>query len=196
MTTANQTRSDRPDRRNPPDRPKQPQQPSKSPGLLLVAHGSRISSSNEEIMQLSARLASRLQGSKSHAKKADESTQSNSSFKFNLISPDNRAVETASAPVVVEHAFLELTEPSIPQGIDKCAALGVTQLYVLPYFLAAGRHVRDDIPEAVEQGQARHPQMAISLLSHVGQSDAMLDLIIAMAGDHEVSLLDEHENST
>lgn len=90
-------------------------------------------------------------------------------------------------PNVVEHAFLELTEPSIPQGIDQCAARGVTELLVLPYFLAAGRHVREDIPDAVEQGRQRHPHMAITVLSHVGRSDSMLDLIVAMTNESRLS---------
>jgi len=175
-------------------------QSSKLPGLLLVAHGSRITSSNEEIVRLSTRLADRLQsGQYSNSKLTsveNQRTDHCSRPSINLISSDIRSPEAKPDNVVVEHAFLELTEPSIPQGIDKCASRGVARLYVLPYFLAAGRHVREDIPEAVKQGRDRHPQMTITVLSHIGQSESMLDLIIAMASDQESSVQDVLENAT
>ena len=47
----------------------------------------------------------------------------------------------------VECAFLELAQPSIPDGIDCCVAEGATEVVILPYFLSAGRHVAKDIPE-------------------------------------------------
>jgi len=67
----------------------------------------------------------------------------------------------------------------------------VTELFVLPYFLAAGRHVREDIPAAVEDGKLRHPEMTISILSHVGQSESMLDLIVAMTNEQGSSAVDD-----
>ena len=47
-------------------------------------------------------------------------------------------------------AFLELAEPSIPQGLAQCLALDAEEIIVFPYFLAAGTHVADDIPEALD----------------------------------------------
>ena len=47
--------------------------------------------------------------------------------------------------------FLELAEPSIPDGIQRCIDAGATEVVVVPYFLSAGRHVSEDIPAEVEK---------------------------------------------
>jgi len=125
-------------------------------GILLVAHGSRVESSNAEIKELAQRLKTHL------------ATASGSQLNPVGIEP------------VVEYAFLELAEPSIGDAIDQCATHGVTTLHVLPYFLAAGRHVRDDIPEEIERAALKYPEMQISLSPHVGKSDLMLDLLVKL----------------
>jgi len=127
------------------------------PGILLVAHGSRVESSNAEIQELVKRLKMHLD--------ADVGSQTTS---------------LGSEPVV-EYAFLELTEPTIADAIDQCAAQGVTTLHVLPYFLAAGRHVRDDIPEEIERAAHKYPQIQITVAPHVGTSDLMLELLVKLS---------------
>jgi sirohydrochlorin ferrochelatase len=49
----------------------------------------------------------------------------------------------------LEVAFLEVDEPSIPQGLQHCAGDGAQEIIVFPYFHAAGTRVTQDIPEAI-----------------------------------------------
>lgn len=84
---------------------------------------------------------------------------------------------------IVTHAFLEIAEPGIPTGIDACIAQGATQLWVLPYFLVAGRHVRDDVPALLEQARERHPQIAIYLCAHLGAEAGLPELLLRLAKD-------------
>jgi len=121
-------------------------------GIVLAAHGSRVTASNDEIGALAARLSASLSSAEPLAE---------------------------SAPVVL-HGFLELSEPSIDDAIDQCSSLGVTQLHVLPYFLAAGRHVQTDIPEIIAAASTRHPHMTITLAQHIGASELMLDMILRL----------------
>ena len=58
-------------------------------------------------------------------------------------------------------AFLEIAEPDIPGGVDRCVAAGATHVNVVPYFLSAGRHVAADIPEQLEQARHRHPGIVL-----------------------------------
>lgn len=78
----------------------------------------------------------------------------------------------------VETAFLELAEPSIPDGLARCAALGAREIVVFPYFLAAGTHVADDIPEAVAAFQAEHPDLTVRLTAHLGAAEALPGAIL------------------
>ena len=82
--------------------------------------------------------------------------------------------------MIVAHAFLEIAEPSIPAGIDACVAQGATQLWVLPYFLAAGRHVRDDVPTLVDQARKRYPHTTICLCKHLGAEAGLPELLLRL----------------
>ena len=75
-------------------------------------------------------------------------------------------------------AFLELAEPSIQQGVERCVELGVTEIVAVPYFLAAGRHVAQDIPGELACARAGHPELSIELSQYVGDNEAMPDLVL------------------
>ncbi|MGN8157517.1 sirohydrochlorin chelatase [Salinisphaera sp. RV14] len=78
----------------------------------------------------------------------------------------------------IECAFLELAPPSIPDGLEKLIQDGATHVTVLPYFLAAGRHVAEDIPADVAQTRAAHPDVTIEIAPYLGTSDAMPGLLL------------------
>lgn len=79
----------------------------------------------------------------------------------------------------VEAAFLELAPPSIGDGIDEAVAAGACEIVLLPYFLAAGRHVVTDIPQIVDERRQRHPQVAIRLERYLGAAPGLVDLLVA-----------------
>lgn len=115
--------------------------------LLLIAHGSRRSSSNDEVRLLVDRIAENPRSGFDH----------------------------------VSAAFLELADPSIPEGLEQCIERGAKEIVVFPYFLAAGRHVVDDIPAEVEPIKNKYPEIKIRIASHLGHSDALPDIIIDTA---------------
>ncbi len=81
----------------------------------------------------------------------------------------------------VRAGFLELAEPAIPEAIAAAIAAGASEVRVLPWFLSAGRHVVEDIPEQVAEARARHPRVPIHLLGHAGALPGMADLLLAAA---------------
>ncbi len=87
------------------------------------------------------------------------------------------AVEFAS----VRAAFLELAEPSIPDGIQRCIDAGATRITVFPYFLSAGRHVISDIPAEVAVKQQEHPHLDIRIAPWLGRAEAVAELILQTA---------------
>jgi len=115
-------------------------------GILLIAHGSRRSESNEEVQHLTDTLRTRLGGK----------------------------------AIIVCCAFLEQASPSIPEGIDECIQAGARDILILPYFLSAGRHVSRDIPALIQQKQIQYPEISFHLRPHIGSSEAMTDLLLAM----------------
>lgn len=82
---------------------------------------------------------------------------------------------------IVRCAFLELAEPSIPDGIELCIRDGAQEVVVLPYFLSAGRHVAQDIPNEVRGKQEQYPQINIRIAPYLGANAGIADLLLEAA---------------
>jgi len=78
---------------------------------------------------------------------------------------------------IIHSAFLEIASPSIPQGIKQCIEAGSSSITILPYFLAAGRHVTEDIPSIVNDACQEFPEVSISISRHIGEFEGMSKLI-------------------
>jgi len=79
-----------------------------------------------------------------------------------------------SRPVVP--CFLELTEPTILEGIELCLEKGYTEFSVLPVLLFAARHNKFDITNELDRAQRRYPQLKFHYGRHFGISPGILDL--------------------
>ena len=112
--------------------------------LIIVAHGSKVKSSNDEIVNIVSKI------------------------KFNI---DDK--------ILVFHAFLELSEPSIFIAINKAIAENCKKIKIFPYFLAAGKHVQEDIPCEIKKFKKLHPEIEFILLPHIGNCNGIENMIIS-----------------
>ena len=111
--------------------------------ILLIAHGSRRISSNEEVVNLAKKMQSLL--------------------------TDNTKVIPA---------FLELAKPSILEGIDLCVQFGANEIIVIPYFLSAGRHVIEDVPNEIAKGKGKYPHIKITTNDYLGNNPNIAQILI------------------
>lgn len=81
----------------------------------------------------------------------------------------------------VRHAFLEAAAPSVAEAVDACVTAGADRVTLLPYFLAAGRHVTADLPALVAAARSRHPGVELRLLPHLGGTDVLPALLLEVA---------------
>ena len=81
----------------------------------------------------------------------------------------------------IECAFLELAEPSIPEGVSACARQGAKSITILPYFLSSGRHVTVDIPAELEKAQRSNPQVQLKMAPYLGAAKEISDILIALS---------------
>ena len=84
-------------------------------------------------------------------------------------------------------AYLELTEPNLPQAVAQAVTLGHVHIRVLPMFLGVGKHVREDLPILMAQLQHDHPQVRFDLQPAVGEQSAVLDAL-ALAATIDLTL--------
>jgi sirohydrochlorin ferrochelatase len=110
--------------------------------ILLIAHGSRQRSANDDLRELAARLA-----------------------------------EQGVYPIV-EASFLELAEPAMIAGGERCVELGASRVLMIPYLLSAGVHLQRDLTAARDELSRRHPEVAFCLGSPLGPHP-LLDQLVA-----------------
>ncbi|NET48707.1 MAG: sirohydrochlorin chelatase [Merismopedia sp. SIO2A8] len=79
-----------------------------------------------------------------------------------------------SRPVVP--CFLELTEPTIMQGVEQCVELGYTDLSVLPILLFAARHNKFDVTNELDRARQAFPQVTFHYGRHFGITPNVLEL--------------------
>ncbi|MDQ3033074.1 MAG: CbiX/SirB N-terminal domain-containing protein, partial [Myxococcota bacterium] len=79
-----------------------------------------------------------------------------------------RVARDAGPDVVVRHAHMELASPSIGDAVAALAALGVSEIVLVPYFLAPGRHATIDIPRLAKEAAARHAGVEVRVAECLG----------------------------
>ena len=84
-----------------------------------------------------------------------------------------RALDT-SRPVIP--CFLELSEPTIQDGVDLCVERGYTDISVLPILLFAARHNKFDVTNELDRARQRHPQVTFHYGRHFGITPAIIQL--------------------
>ena len=80
---------------------------------------------------------------------------------------------------IVVPSYLELVEPSIPDGARQCVAAGATIVLMLPYFLSAGAHATTDMQRFRDELAVEYPSVRFVLCSPLGLHPLMLDIVQA-----------------
>ncbi len=113
--------------------------------LIIVAHGSKVKSSNDEIKTIVDKIKSNLENNE----------------------------------LLVLYSFLELAEPSIFISMNNAIAQGCKTIKIFPYFLAAGKHVKEDIPNEIKNFEKEYPEITFTLLPHIGECKGIENLILS-----------------
>jgi sirohydrochlorin cobaltochelatase len=91
------------------------------------------------------------------------------------------AVRTARPAAAVRLAYLELMAPDIASAAAELAGAGCTRIEIVPLFLGAGGHVRNDVPALLQGLRERHPGVVFTLHAAVGEAPAVIAAMAAVA---------------
>jgi sirohydrochlorin cobaltochelatase len=69
----------------------------------------------------------------------------------------------------------------LPAAVQELAEMGAGSVNVVPMFLGAGRHVREDLPELMERLRTRFPDITLELQQPVGEDARLLDVLAEIA---------------
>jgi sirohydrochlorin cobaltochelatase len=78
----------------------------------------------------------------------------------------------------VRLAYLEQMKPTLHEAIASLAHEGVRSIRVVPLFLGAGGHVKNDLPRLVSAARSAHPGVRITLEDPIGERP---EIIVAIA---------------
>jgi sirohydrochlorin cobaltochelatase len=73
-------------------------------------------------------------------------------------------------------AYLELMQPTLGEAIDGLAG-ELDSIRVVPVFLGAGGHVKEDLPRLVAACRAKHPSIRIAIEEAIGDQPAVIEAI-------------------
>ncbi|MGL6337837.1 MAG: sirohydrochlorin chelatase, partial [Waterburya sp.] len=79
-----------------------------------------------------------------------------------------------SRPVIP--CFLELTQPSIQEGVEACVKQGYTEITALPILLFAARHNKFDVTNELDRSRSLYPQLKFHYGRHFGITPNIIDL--------------------
>jgi sirohydrochlorin ferrochelatase len=94
------------------------------------------------------------------------------------------ALADAIAKIAASHfdqvrcAFLQLAQPLIPKVISDLVADGADEIVVFPFFIAAGSHVKSDIPNLMAEARKLHPHISFRVAPHLGACDGIAKFIL------------------
>lgn len=125
--------------------------PASRTAVLLMAHGSRRTEANRDLVALAER------------------------------------VRAQSSYDVVEPGYLEIAEPTIPQGARACVNRGATRVLMLPFFLSAGSHVVEDLERHRRELSAEFPEVAFVLCPPLGLHPLMTGIVLERLSEGEAA---------
>ncbi|MEU6794282.1 sirohydrochlorin chelatase [Nonomuraea wenchangensis] len=79
--------------------------------------------------------------------------------------------------MTVETAFVSVTPPGVPGGLERCRRLGAKRVIVVPYLLFAGGMLERVWAQALAYG-AGHPDLDIRCAEVIGDCEPLADVVI------------------
>ena len=77
---------------------------------------------------------------------------------------------------IQEYSFLELAEPTIEAGYQRCVARGATSIVAIPVLLLTAAHAKKDIPEILSVLHGQFPEVKLRYGQPIGIHQNMVDI--------------------
>lgn len=77
----------------------------------------------------------------------------------------------------IECAYMEFCEMNIEKGLKCLMEKGADDIKVIPYFLFEGIHIREDIPNELEEFKKNNPNVKITFGSTLGADKRLAEIV-------------------
>ncbi|WP_246167825.1 sirohydrochlorin chelatase [Propionivibrio limicola] len=89
------------------------------------------------------------------------------------------AVEAQAPRLLLKLAFLELMPPTLRESCEALIADGAERIIVLPMFIAQGGHLKQDLPEQLDELRALYPHINFEQEPPVGEAETVIQAMAA-----------------
>jgi sirohydrochlorin ferrochelatase len=90
-------------------------------------------------------------------------------------------IQSMRPDLLVHIAHMEIAEPTIAQGFEKCVQSGAKEIIVFPYMLAQGRHACWDIPRFVEEVASKYTDVVVHVTEPLGLHEKIAQVVLERA---------------
>lgn len=87
----------------------------------------------------------------------------------------------------VQPCFIELAEPGVQEGIDRCVERRAERVVVIPATLLAAGHVKLDVPREIDQARRRYPLVDFRYGRPFGVDSLVIDILAERLAEVEAS---------
>jgi sirohydrochlorin cobaltochelatase len=91
--------------------------------------------------------------------------------------PFERIASELRKKFLVELAYLERMKPTLDEALASLVKKGARRIRIIPLFLGAGGHIKEDLPKLAEAARARHAGIEIVLETAIGERPEITDAI-------------------
>ncbi|GIN13661.1 sirohydrochlorin ferrochelatase [Shouchella clausii] len=88
-------------------------------------------------------------------------------------------------------AFIELSKPTIAEGIDRCVQNGATAIAIIPVLLLTAHHANMDIPQEIQAAKRKYPDVAFAYGKPFGIQADVIDVALRRLANAGLPLLAE-----
>lgn len=91
------------------------------------------------------------------------------------------AIYACSPSTPVALGFLEAMRPTLDEAIDSLVESGVTEINIVPIFLATGGHIAKDLPQLAAAATDRYPKIAVNIKAPAGEAYTVIKAMACYA---------------
>jgi sirohydrochlorin ferrochelatase len=92
-----------------------------------------------------------------------------------------RQMQARGDAAMVDVGYLNYSEPPFPDTFRRCVERGATHITVVPYFLVAGKFVKEDLPQFIDSARREFPHVEVRVADAIRFHPRLADALLACA---------------
>lgn len=80
-------------------------------------------------------------------------------------------------------ASLQFNQPDLPSAIEMAVSAGMEMIIVVPMFLYNGLHMKEDIPEIIQEESKKYPGVEFAMTRNIGGDRKLAGILLDRIGE-------------